>query len=1075
MGVPHTHYYGLIGDSHIRGKRAPAPMVVDRALGQRLKVFSPPTPPAELNVIVRGATSTATARIVRIISDTEWVVQSMPNALGLLGTAFAANVNLGAFPFTGEVLTLDNGGSTTLRGLGSDQAFPASEQYGPQHSQKWLNDFVPPDQSDFTWWDGNAKPARQVDVSGLTGTWNIGDRVQTSAGGQFTILLQPTSVQWKVVRATGPALAIGQTLTNLTNPGGAATIAVLETDPPVGTWVPYTVQPNGSGVKPDNELAVDLYWERLRNGNGTDGGEPSFGPENRLIHRAFEFWQQQGDIDNRAIRVLPFSSNDGATFPAGIIGGVVIQVVQCTGTFPTTWTVGETVTGGGGWSAKVHGWNATNTELFVHTPNGEVLTAGAITGATSGAVGTSIGEALGWQPGSSHWNRMVAEIEKAQAATQGKWSNGSGVKMEPRFEGVALMIWESEIRVHTSAHGAPLLTGATATQQWVTFLRELRGVLGREDLPIAIWKHRLESQRNFTFFGIPLSYFVTQVIDEIPSLVPGIALVDSQAYEMAAPNAGEADPSLWLETDAYLDLGDDFWRALQWGASTVAPGNFERVPVGIVLGQSQATGFIPAGTMASIDRDPDLWPTTTFAVGVDTTDPNAMSWNTRTLALEPFHVAQNANGFWGTNTGTCGSETPLVARMKMRFSDVATESSRFILFKATVPGSCVNKNVPDATATWDPELTSRTNTTAALTVTALAATSTLPARGRFTGAVGTFNPSIYVIGLSLVIDGSVLGVLGAGGNDSPPWSVQRIRDVAGDGSWIEVEGPFVPEGPRSFSITAGPPPIWPELVRQWKQFLAACNTLQIIPQPVFIYWEQGESDLGLVSEYEVALRRFWAALDPLVGMRMKGEEKIAKCIVQVTKNTPWPVPDANVEQMRAIQAAVAADLGNAVVVDPSDLSMEFGGYVRRDNRLKNGVHFTQRAMITKGFRVDAALATLGPTKGIPAHPVSELAVDFGAVDGGASAIGAGVSSLTGDKDLGGGATTGTKSLVAPSVEQVQSLTDAMFDSPDIASYTTPSGLQVTRRSASDLIMLQREADARAARARGIRQTLVRFD
>ena len=1074
--MPFTHYYGLIGDAHIRGRRGPAPLVVDRVFGQRLTVLTPPSPAAELNCIVRGATSGAMARIVRIINATEWIVQSLPGVLGAAGVAFAQNINLAGFPATGEVLNLDNGGSTTIRFFGTDQSFPASEQYGTQHAQKWLNDFVPADQSDFPWWDGNAKPARQVDVSSLSGTWNVGDRVQTSAGGQFTILLKPTTAQWKVMRVTGPALAVGQTLSNLTTPGGAATIAVLETDPPVGTWVPYTVQPNGTGVLPDNTVGVDTYWERLRNGNGTDGGEPSFGPENRLIHRAHAFWQQQGDIDNRAIRLLPFSSTDGVTGFDGILGGVVIQVVKCTGTFPTTWTVGETVNGGGGWSAKVHGWNSASKLLFVHTPNGEVLDAGAVTGVTSGAVATSLGEALGWQPGSSHWNRLLAEIDKSTAATQGKWSNGSGVKMDPRWEGVALMIWETEIAVHSATYACPLLTGDAAKQQWVTFLTELRGALGRTDLPIAVWKHRLESQQGVTGpFGIPISFFVHQLINELPSLVPGVAVVASDAYEMAAPQASVPDSSLWLETDAYLDLGDDFWRALQWGATTVAPGNFERVPVGIVLGQSQATGFIPAATMLAIDRDPDLWPSTTFSVGVDTTDPNALSWNTRTEALEPFHCAQNANGFWGTNTGTCGSETPLVARMKMRFSDTAAESSRFILFKATVPGSCVNKNVPDATATWDPELSSRTQTTAAMTVTALAASGSLPARGRFTGAAGTFSPAIYVIGLSIVIDGSVLGVLGAGGNDSPPWSVQRVRDVAADGSWIEVEGPFVPEGPRDFSITAGPPPIWPELVRQWKLFLAACNELQIIPQPTFIYWEQGESDLNLVNEYEAALRRFWAALEPLMGMRLKGEEKIAKCFVLTTKNTPWPVPDASVDQMRAIQTAVAGSVGNAVVVDPSDLSMEYGGYVRRTNRLQNGVHFTSRAMVTKGFRVDAALATLGPTKGIPAHPIGELAVDFGAVDGGATASGAAVASLTGDPPTEPASLTGTKSLSAPTAEQSQSLIDAMFDSPDVAAYTTPSGLQVTRRSAADLIMLQREADARAARARGIRQTLVRFD
>ena len=53
---------------------------------------------------------------------------------------------------------------------------------------------------------------------------------------------------------------------------------------------------------------------------------------------------------------------------------------------------------------------------------------------------------------------------------------------------------------------------------------------------------------------------------------------------------------------------------------------------------------------------------------------------------------------------------------------------------------------------------------------------------------------------------------------------------------------------------------------------------------------------------------------------------------------------------------------------------------------------------TKGFRIDAVAATLGPSKGIPAHPAGELAVDFGSVDGGINKSGsASTSEDTGDK------------------------------------------------------------------------------
>lgn len=55
------------------------------------------------------------------------------------------------------------------------------------------------------------------------------------------------------------------------------------------------------------------------------------------------------------------------------------------------------------------------------------------------------------------------------------------------------------------------------------------------------------------------------------------------------------------------------------------------------------------------------------------------------------------------------------------------------------------------------------------------------------------------------------------------------------------------------------------------------------------------------------------------------------------------------------------------------------------------------------------------------------------------------------------------------------LAAAAADSPDIASYETPDGLKVSRRSLKDLDDHQDRMERRAARRRGLNQTLVRFD
>lgn len=1085
--MAHTHYYAIVGDLHVRGRREPAPLTLDQHAGQKVVVLEPPSTPVVVGTILRGTVSGSMARVTRIVNAQEWVIESLPGIAGIPGLAFGQNYNIPGLPASSETIALDTGGTAVILPLTSvGQVQPGYGQFVPQHNDPWFNDFVPADQSDTIWYDQASKRAMVIDLSSVTGTWTAGDRCATSASGGFTILYKVSATRWAVIRRTGTALAVSQTVTNVTNPGGGATISAVPSEPRTGTFVAFTQMPNGTGVNSagligpslsvnGNDTTTTAPWEFLRNGNGTDGGEAGIGPENRLVHRAHAKWQQQTDVDDRAIRATNWSSLDAGGPTDGLLGGVTAQVVRCTGAFAGGWLEGETVTGPGGWSGTVLGHSVTNKMVFVHGTNGAVLGAGTITGGTSGATATAEGAAHGWQPGSTHWNALVAHVEDMLEAPGAKWESGSG-KKDPRWEGVALMVWDTEVLVHT--FGCPAVSAEISTAQWVALIEALREHLGRADLPIAVWKHRVEARSSVAFLGVPASKRLHDVIDALPGLLDRVVVVDSAAYAMASPLPGLAltEQQIWLTTDAYVDLGDQFWRALDWANTEVEPGSWDRVPIVFVLGGEQATGFISGSEAAKLDMDPDLWPTTTFpvGVGVDTTDPKCMAWNPQYETIEPLHVGRNCNGFFGSSPLTCGSEVPLMARFKMRVSADPDDSDRCILAKFAVPAASVNAAVLQASATWDPDLTTRPEVNVTASVSVFAATSSLPARGRLNAAAGTFLAEVWPMGAAVTVRGSALGVLGAGGNNTAPWRTVTLRDRAPDGSWIELVGGFVVEASRPFALTSGPIPIIPELRRQIDLLFAECAANKMVPDPRLIVFEAGEHDLPKASEFEAAFRRFWTAIEPLLAMRGKGEEPIAKVIVKTTKNTPVQVIDADLDLLRAAQTTVAGELANAVVLDPSDLAMEYGGYVRRTSRLQNGLHFSARATITKGFRIDAAAATLGPSKGIPAHPAGELAVDFGSVDGGINKSGAAsTSGDTGDKSL---TTVGEKSIAgAPSTEQQQALTDAMLESPDVASYTTPTGLTVTRRPVADLIALQREMDARANRRRGLRQTLVRFD
>lgn len=108
----------------------------------------------------------------------------------------------------------------------------------------------------------------------------------------------------------------------------------------------------------------------------------------------------------------------------------------------------------------------------------------------------------------------------------------------------------------------------------------------------------------------------------------------------------------------------------------------------------------------------------------------------------------------------------------------------------------------------------------------------------------------------------------------------------------------------------------------------------------------------------------------------------------------------------------------------------------------------------------------------------QVGIDIGTkglalIASGGSASGSGAGG--GGDSLDGAGAEGPSTDAPPTTEQVAALEDAMAESPDVAAYTTPQGLSVTRRSVDEMIRLQEHLDSRAARSRGLRRTIVRFD
>lgn len=1001
--VDYTHYYGIFGDGHVRGRRGPGPQLIDPLVGQVLSVAYAPTPAPAVNDVVRGATSGVWGRIIRVLSSTSWLIEAWPATItvnALPGVPVPVTQPGGAF-HPNELVNFDSGGSSNVMPFESFQSMPTTTQIVHELRDAALLTPTPPDRSDTVFWDRHAKYSRTVVLDGTTiapgEVFTQGYRCTTSGGASFTILLGNVSgsdFQLQVVKVTG-TLTVGHTVTNTTT-GHTATIKSLGAVPPTGAWVAHDILPNNAGTS--------SLWEFPPNGNGTDGGDPSLGPEARFIRRAFEKHSASSSVADRGVRFIAFSNLD--TMPPGpdaYLGGVTLQLVKCSGTFPGTWAVGETVTSGG-WSGKLHGFDATKKFLYVYDVNGATLASGTVTGATSGASATCTGPALGWQPGSRFWNDALAEVTAAQSAQGALWMSSAA-----KWRGAFVQVWESELGLFGTAGGAAWPPSDRIQAQWVKFLTAFRTtILGDAEAPIALYRGDVRSRADdINVLGVPFAYVLVQVLDTIPKFLPKVRLVSCDGFEGAQSTALPYPTSVFLfRTLDYVEMGERAWRAIEFSNTPIPVGNFEPLPLILIAGQSQAVGGIQ-WQMLSMDRDPDLYSSALFTTQTgNTIDTSVLHFRADTLAWEPYDVYY-ANMFWGQGPGSFGMEAPLLQRMKRRFAIEPSTTAQIGIIKVAVGGASCNANSASAPFTFDPDASERVVSSATCTVTVIPATSLTPAMGRFTAAAGTF--SSWEPFVQVTVAGSGLGFQTVGGNNSIPYRTNYCRAVAPDGSYVDLEGTFVAEASRPFTLTVGPYPVAPEVERVIRVAFEKCATqLRRIPKPVAKLWWNGESDLNLVNEYQAALTRTLEWMEAIFGQRHKGETPTATVIMELTPNTPWPVSDGDVATLIQAQRAVAASIPNATSVSTAKIPMETSGVWPRTQRSHNGVHHTARGMLMAGYMADEAFGTL---TGIPPHPEGSAAVDFG-TDGGGGVFFDGVDGLVGGgTELVGGETDAPGDLV----------------------------------------------------------------
>jgi hypothetical protein len=1055
--MANTHYYGFLSDAHGRGPSQPT--MLDPIGGMSI-VTTGETQAAVVNTIIRApAVPTGSGAVMRV------------TRLGSAAGDYDVELLVPNQPIAGETLTYDSGGTATMGNTVIPGVLPGGaldgtwqplvdKQYLGMRKDVTMNTPIPNDgTSDRVFWDRWAKLGRQIDVTGVTGTYTKGERYQLSGGATFTVLKATDngSGNWTilVMRVTG-TLAETETISAVTaGATGDGTLGTLGADTTAGELVPLYHRPNWDGAGTD--------YERTPLGTGAPDLGARFGAVNTFTRAAWDFHQEDEDVNEHGVRIVPVVGNDGDTSDAGNDGGVYLQKLEIAG-LTQGWTRGETITvAATGFSAKLVDF--TSDALYFCLPNGVAISAAdVIVGQTSGETETADGQAIGWAKGSKFWDHMVSEFTAAQADPNALWNT-----QEARWEALAVWIWEGEVSVFAFADLAQ--TDAEDWRNaWEDWIADLRSEL-HADLKIAI----LRPQQLYQYTPAPVAAALAHdVIVDVANRVDGVSFVSSNDFQREGENnatlvttGGDTYVQTYIRPEDHEAAGKMLWRSIRFLQYVPPTGALTPLPVFLTFGQSQGAGLFNTGAIAAtFDNDPDLYSSATFP-GVSTLDTNVYMWNAQveTLEWQPFDVAVNASTFEFLSPLFSGLHCALALRMKKRFGDGTGSTGEVGMINLNVGGSVLHWQSYSGFGCWHPDNPGPDARDVSVTVSVLAN----PSRGRFTGAAGDFTG--WATSHRVNVTGSALGNLGAGGNNHSNGDGYTITNMAGDGSWIELtpngtNPNFVAET-ASLTFKRGPKRLVDpatDTIRAAKQ--QCVSQLNRIPRAAGIILYIGETDAADENHANFAASQT-AALDWIheeFAPKLPGETPCPTVIVGLTQRTPVG-SDTAIATIKAAQEAEASTRSNCSFVDSTDWPLDSNGTWPRVNRQDNGIHLTLRGSVMSGYHVDAAFDGM---TGIPSHPDGAAAVDFGADSGSDS------SESSGDGDSITSGDSLDSSTASESSGIIDAIDTAVLEGGEVASYTV-NGRTVTMRGLDELLRARKYYESLNARARGLRFTKASFN
>lgn len=785
------------------------------------------------------------------------------------------------------------------------------------------------------------------------------------------------------------------------------TVSLVSTVPTSGLWVPYSPTP---GLEENLANQITGLGE---NGvydtppRGSWAGKLSrLGIETALVPAAFQLYANEIDAADRNVRVLSYSTTEeGSTAPINVRGGIVAQELDVTnvvGTPVLHETVSQSVSG---WSAKV--LSLSDNILLLYSPSGTLDVAEALSFGTSGATADVSGTVgvLGWRRGSKHYEDAVARYQAAVGKPNGLADGAAAIVQK-----VLVSAWEGDVRVvgriaADLAVSIPTLLTATEYKgqqlQYGIFATEIEAfindLINDSRIPVdintefSIWSHK-EGADGYRptltdpFFSIRIADILVAIRD---TWNRGAGQTGSHTkstlLEVAYDLPTDPTSSVWLDIPSAIQSGRDAWSNLGSAKIVPADSSFEILPVLIIMGQSQAEGAC-TGLMIDQDRDVSLYMTSQFppAPFVDTTRDSIVQWNFGNQRVERYDLAVGSNSAWNGLPGQFGFDSSLVSRLRERFTKLA-------VFKAALGGSCVDRDLTDAKGCWHPLLTDRPKVTRSdLTFADEGATWSITTATP-NGFASLFGSAGGLIDATRVFNAIYLKSSNGSYNFDDGESYYCDGTQSTTTKLVFAGAMPVPAGSPSEAITvhAGPPPLWPYVQDEYAKFVDAILNLggsdqgitatrRYVPVVRVFNWEQWESDARAADNYLANLTALFGAVETdLTPEGLRGGGDPAKIVVLAHQGSPYGT-DEQLATIREAQLELVGSLTNAKAYDPSDLALEHDKatlppYV--SVRQENGIHFTKRATITKGFGIDELLNGM---PGIPDHPTGSARAEYGA-------------------------------------------------------------------------------------------------